>query len=387
MSATAEAIPRLYALNVVDHPQAGSQIGVVAKRTYCVRNGTCLVADEQLALVEEPLLSDDASMLIHDIDTVLNRTQVDVIVSGHAYPPHVARSFDARVSVGTLERRLRVFGDRTCARERSGRLRFSEPTELGPVDLSWTSAYGGADRVSAQKFGDPIQQFCQETKQPYEPVFGSYAYPRNRAGKGYLVDASDEALAACALPNLEDPEQLLTPESLVIGQPGFWPSGPRVAALGWLSYNYFPRSAMLGLFTYFDQERFAADSFYEVRAGVLQPQTIAASMPLAKRMEIAVAQQAAPGMRVAELAANAAVELQHLHRAHALWQFTLAGEVPSMLLQLPDGPPIDLSPQIRTVYIEPDHDRVSLVWVGEHREATPVGPGKLGKIKCAAKWP
>lgn len=80
-------LPRVSALNVTDHPDKGSQVGVIAKRTYLVRGGRCVAADEQAALVEEPQMSEDDSELLHDFDIGLNRRQADVIVQGKAHPP------------------------------------------------------------------------------------------------------------------------------------------------------------------------------------------------------------------------------------------------------------------------------------------------------------
>jgi Uncharacterized protein conserved in bacteria (DUF2169) len=385
---TAALEPRLFALNVVDHPEAGSTVGIIAKRTYTLRRGICEVAEEQLALVEVPAMNDDASMLLHDLDTVLNRSAVDVIVTGHAYPPRTGlQAFDASVRVGSLQRQLRVFGERRCDRAHSGRARFRDAGEIEPVDLAWSSAYGGADPVTARLRGDPIERFCSEHGQPYNPCFGSFAYPRNRAGKGYLVEASDEALAACMLPQLEDPAQLLTPETLAVGRPDWWPAGPPVAALGWLSYNYFPRAAMVGLVPYVDAERFPADSLFEVQSDVLPAKSIAAVMPLAERVTIAVAQQAAVGMRCPDLpAAGAAVVLENLHPRSSTLSFQLPAERPQLLLQLPAAEPIELEAKIRTVHIEPDYDRISFVFVGEHQEPAFVGSGKRAHLRWAVKW-
>jgi hypothetical protein len=38
------------------------------------------------------------------------------------------------------------------------------------------------------------------------------------------------------------------------------------------------------------------------------------------------------------------------------------------------------------VFLQPERDRVSIVWVGAHREPTPVGPGKKTLIKHGVQW-
>lgn len=345
-----------------------------------------MVADEQEPLVEVPTTTNDEVILTHDLDTVLNRKQVDIIVVGKARTAAPARSFDIRVRLGGLERQLRVFGPRRCYRA-AGQLRFSEPEPVNEIDVDWTSAYGGVDFVALKKNGDPIEAFCKDQKQPYDPHFGLYAYPRNRAGKGFLIEAADEALEACALPNLEDPKHLLSPERLAVGRYDRWPGAPMVAGLGWLSYSWFPRCAMLAMPPPYDPTACPPASFPEVTAGLLNPKSIAPIAPLHERFDINAAQQSAIGMRVNELAPGAPVELVNLHREKASWAFALPSEAPQMLLQVPGQAAAPLAPKIRTVFIQPELNRVSLVWVGEHREASPVGPGKQAHIKHAIRWP
>src|SRR6266478_8195480 len=368
--------PRLAALNLTDHPERGSQVGIVAKRTYTVRAGRCLIADEQVALVENPRLTDDDASLLHDLDIVLNRRQADVIGLGKARAPRKTRSFEVRVRVGSLDRRVFVFGDRRCWRAADGGLHFTDAEPTDEIDLDWTSAYGGLDEASLKMNGDPFEAFYTEAKQPYHPRFGLYTYPRNRVGKGYLVDASPEALEACSLPNLEEPLALLTPETIVVGRAGRWPAAPLVAGFGWLSYGWFPRMAQLGMPPPFDAALHPPTSFREVTLGVLHPNSIAPAIPLQKRLDLAAAQQSAVGMRVPEIVPGSDVEFMNIHRQSATWAFALPREIPTLALQMPGERPRLLEPKIRTLLIEPELDRLCLVWVGEHREPVPVGPGK-----------
>ncbi|HXJ19459.1 MAG TPA: DUF2169 domain-containing protein [Polyangia bacterium] len=365
----------------------GSLVGVIAKRTYRVAAGRCFVADEQLPLVEEPRFSDDRSVLLHDLDCVLNRGEVDVVVEGSARPPgRAAAAFELRVRVGGLDRRLSVFGDRRCYRSTSGRLRFREPAPVEEVPLDWTSSYGGFDRVALERHGDPLLELREKARQPYSPRFGRFAYPRNRAGKGYLIEPTDEALEACELPNLEEPSRLLSPERLAIGAPERWPAAPPVAAVGWLSYANFPRAAMLGIPPAYDAEVCPPASFFEVRTGALAVESIAPAIAIARRLDLRVAQQSAPGMRVPALTAGSPVSIVNAHPSMPAWEFALSSEVPMLALQIPGARAVRLEPRIRTVHIQPDLDRVSVVWVGEQQQPALVGPGKRALIKHAVEW-
>jgi hypothetical protein len=379
--------PRLFAVNVVDHPDRGSQVGIIAKRTYDVRDGHCHVAAEQVALVEEPQLSPDGTVLLHDVDIGLNRTQVDVIVRGSAHAAQPRRSFDIAVRVGPFERRLRVFGNRRCFRSSTGNLQFSDPIPTDLVSLGWESAYGGTDMAALARYGDPYQEACRMTGETYEPSLGAFAYPRNRSGKGYVIEASDAALEACALPNLEDAGFLLTPETLIVGRADVWPGAGRVAALGFQAYTTFPRSAMVGLLTPFDTARFAPQDFFEVREGGLPTQCVSEHIPLIRRIHLGVAQQSAHGMRLPEISPGDRVALAQMHPQVPSWVFDLSREFPEMALRMPDSAdPTPLSAKIRTLLVEPERDRVCVTWVGEHREPTPMGPGKIDAIRCSVAW-
>lgn len=379
--------PRLSMVNVVDHPRGGSQVGVIAKRTYRVAGGRCLPSDEQIPLVEGPRFSSDRSALLHDMDSVLNRTAADVIVDGNARPPRAGMpSFEMRVKVGPLDRAFAIFGERRCYRDAGGRLRFSGATPVEAVPLDWTTSYGGFDAVALARNGDPLLDLKTLAKEPYSPRFGRYAYPRNRAGKGYLIDATNEALEASALPNVEEPLQLLSPERLAIGAPEKWPAAPIVAATGWLSYANFPRAAMLGMPPLYDPAACPPASFFEVKIAAISAASIAPATPLVKRLDVRVAQQSAVGMRLPEVPPGAPVAIVNAHPKLSVWDFSLSREVPLMALQMPGAKPVRLEPKIRTIYIQPDLDRVSIVWVGEHEEATPVGPGKRALIKHGVEW-
>ncbi|HVT09344.1 MAG TPA: DUF2169 domain-containing protein [Polyangia bacterium] len=388
MTAAAEAVaPRVSMVMIAAHPSGGSLVGVVAKRTYRVAAQRCFVADDQLPLVEQPRFSDDRAILLHDLDCVLNRREVDVVLEGHARPARArAPSFQMRVRVGSLDRKLAVFGERRCYRAASGRLQFSAPEPIEAVPLDWTSSYGGFDSVALAGHGDPLLQLREQAKQPYSPRFGRFAYPRNRAGKGYLIEPTDDALAACALPNVEEPLALLSPERLAVGAHDRWPAAPTVAAVGWLSYASFPRAAMLGIPPVYDAAACPPASFFEVRMGVLKADSLAAAIPFPNRLDLRVAQQAALGMRLPLLAAGAPVSVVNAHPAIPVWEFTLPREVPTLVVQMPGSKPARLEPKIRTVHIQPEHDRLSLVWVGELDEPVFVGPNKRALIKHAIEW-
>src|SRR5690606_7525369 len=163
--------------------------------------------------------------------------------------------------------------------------------------------------------------------------------------------------------------------------------GPIVAATGWLSHNYFPRSVQMGMppSPYNDGE-LQAEHFFEVGAGIVDANTIANTTSLRDRIDVRAVQQSAIGMRIPELDPGAPVELINLHPRQPNWRFRLPGEVPQLAYRLPGRDVERLRPRIRTILLEPDLDRVTLVWVGETRVDLPITPEQFAAIQHGVIW-
>lgn len=387
MNAPQAQEPRLSAVLAGQHRESGFIFGVVGKRTYLVAGGECHEHPEQVPLVEEPVFGSDEGVLLHDADLVLQRMLADIIVEGHAYPHERRPTLRARVGVGDFVREIGVLGDRRLERGRDGSLQITPPQAFEKMPLGWEHAYGGVDEAARLDIGDPFAEFMIASGQPADPRFGLFAYPRNPVGKGYLTEPTPAGIEACRLPNLEEPNQLLTPETIVRGDFMRWPTGPMVAALGWLSHNYFPRIAQFGLpVPAYDNSQVRVDDFFEVRARWAKINTVRLDNAMADRMDVAAAQQSAMGMRTPTIDPAAAIELVNLHPGHPKWRFRLPGQVPKMAYRLPGQPATELRPMIRTLTIEPDLDRVTVVWVGETRVSLPVMPQQLQEMQHGVVW-
>lgn len=377
--------PRLSAALAGVHREGAFIFGVVAKRTHLVA-GSCVVAPEQVPLVEAPIYSAEDGILEHDADVVLQRDQCDVIVLGHAYAPG-QRSFAIRINVGPLVRDIHVFGDRRLEPLGNGKVRFSLPEPFEKMPLRWEHAYGGVDMITRAAIGDPFAEMAADEGIPHDPRFGLYAYSRNPVGKGYLIEPTNDAIEACRLPNFEDPRQPLTPDNVARWDFMRWPAGPIVAATGWLSHNYFPRSVQLGMppAPYNDAE-VTPEHFFEVVAGIVDRKTVAHDTAMRDRIDPRAVQQSAIGMRIPELDAGAPIELINLHPKYPSWRFRLPGEVPQLAYRLPGSGVERLRPRIRTILLEPDLDRVTLVWVGETRVDLPITPEQFAAIQHGVVW-
>jgi hypothetical protein len=267
-------------------------------------------------------------------------------------------------------------------------LGFSGPEPADKIPLTWESAYGGVDQVARAQIGDPFEEVQRGLGQSPDPRFGLFAYPRNPVGRGYLLEPTPEAVEACRLPLVEDPEQPLTAANLVRGDFVRWPEGPGVAAFGWLSYTYFPRSAMLGAPPLvYDGARIAPSAFLEVKRGEISPASVRPDRPLAERLGVAVTQSAAIGMRAKQVDPGDPVVLSGLHGSLPRWAFNLPTERPSMGVRFAGERALELPPaRIRTVHLQPDDDRLTLVWTAELVLDAPPGPKRMAGLQHAVMW-
>lgn len=127
-------------------------------------------------------------------------------------------------------------------------------------------------------------------------------------------------------------------------------------------------------------------SFAEVKLGTIQAKSIQPGVALPHRLDLGAAQQSAIGMRALRIDPNAQVEILNCHPQMPTWRFSISNERPTLAVQIPGERAIGVEAKIRTVLIEPELDRVCVVWVGEHHVPVPIGPGKRAQIKFAAQW-
>jgi hypothetical protein len=95
------------------------------------------------------------------------------------------------------------------------------------MDLRYEGAYGGTDVYSDKR--------------------NVYAYPRNPLGSGFAVKNTQESVDGLLLPILEDPNDLLTPQRLCIGDYARWADQPHPASFGWFAKTWQPRCALAGI--------------------------------------------------------------------------------------------------------------------------------------------
>ncbi len=320
---------------------------VVVKRTYRIKHGHVAErceADHELRQTDAYYDDGDpeTSTVQYEYELAPYKPFVDVVVIGKAYAPRGAPAAQmiVTVQVGEREKSIVVFGDRECHYRQNMPPVFSDPKPFTEMEIRYDRAYGGRDEIS----------------DPDIPFF----YPRNYMGAGIALRNMQERIQGLALPNLEDPNDLLTPDRIILGQPEGWPQQPLPQGFGWFQRNWYPRSAFAGSYPAFvDVDTVTT----EERMGLLPRNHIA----LAKQSKLPsyhprLNNGASYGMLFPEISGHEKVTLRGLS-ADGLLEFTLPGDTPQIMLDIGSGAQ-QLQARLDTVSIRPNALEMDLIWRG-----------------------
>lgn len=218
-------------------------VSIHVKRTYVLQPaGTCVLAEVQEPFLHGPDEPDEKAPSVElppESDVLPFKRKTDVIVMASAHAPSVGRSTEmvASIEVGSHKVIYRIFGDRRVIYRGQGSLSFESAAPFETLPLCYENAYGGIDPTVAQpspKLG--IDHFNLPLG----------IYPRNPIGRGYVVNEDAQLLDGMLLPNIEHPDQLLTPERLISRAPESWWRQPLPWSCDWFDLTWYPRCIGLG---------------------------------------------------------------------------------------------------------------------------------------------
>jgi hypothetical protein len=373
-------------------PEGRSILSTLVKRTYLVLpHGECALAKEQLPLILESVYAPgDERLLLADVDVWPFKPRTDVVVHGHAYNHPGRAVFDASVKVGNAVKAVRVLGDRRAMLSADGKILFSAPAPPEKVPLSFALAYGGRDHVTERELGNPAEALARYLPANDDPAAmvaaaSPFVYRRNPSGRGYVVKGTREAVEATSLPNLEHPEDPLTPDRLVAGSTARWPVQPLPASLGWMDYGCFPRIAWLGLIPYCELPE-DAGSVGEIRFGFATRALFEEAPGRALQVDFAGINGASLGLRLPYLRGDETIELVNLSPDRPSFRFKLPGHRPRLWVDGRKGKLVEAEPVIHTVVIEADVPRLTILWRGSAPALRPYLDHELPGMPFRVTW-
>jgi hypothetical protein len=205
---------------VVQLDQDGNQIWVViVKATYLINGQRELelhAEQEPVCLVPRYSGESGKSSLLRECEAVFEHPGTDIILNATAYAPRriPTQVLDVVISVGQIQKMLRVFGDRYWKRGLFSP-RITGPEVFTEMPIVYENAFGGADSLDPES-----EKAVVET--------------RNPVGRGIALKAG--RLLGQRLPNIEDPNDLIRG----------WRNRPYPAGLGAIPSNWSPRKEHAG---------------------------------------------------------------------------------------------------------------------------------------------
>ncbi len=357
----------------------------VAKRTYSFAGGRVRLADEQAPIVIDPDIETDEHgryrTLRDDMDLFPPKPATDVVVTGRAHAPGKVRELQVGVAVGRSARVLRVLGERRLEVSIEGRPRLPDPAPFESVPLTWDLAYGGYDAYAHDELSPPLRRNGRRVE-PSPREEGVFAYPRNKAGRGYYLDVDRDRANGELLPQIEDPGDPLTAARIFVPRPKAWLDAPASAGFGWVAHTWYPR-IMRGLGAFLEHDPPAKP----IREMAFADGEDLAGPFVKNKVLPRFVQGAAPGLACERLRGDELVILKYLVRGQPEAQFALPGERPRVAVR-PPGSPKEFTPEpaLQTARIDGERRTVSLTWCGAVRLMAPLTQEQAAEVEFVVRW-
>jgi hypothetical protein len=274
------------------------------------------------------------------------RAFTDVSVRGLVLREEGATTTLTRVQVGPMRRSIRVFGERTLVRSRTGRVEISSPAVFHEMRIDLEHAFGGTSPLRA---GEPNRRRLPRVARGDERD----AYLRNPIGKGY-VSPGLELQGPLSAPNTEDEAHPITNFDWAAARS--WLELPRPAHYGLELAESFPRVASL---LPFDLTLEQAERVSEVGQGRLAPGAllVGAEVPTPR-----IFQASCLELSSHRLEPGAPFRLEGFRRDGGMFAGQLPVQRPLFQLRLPGASPRELVGRMAAVHFDPMAEHITITW-------------------------
>lgn len=350
-------------------PEGHWHLGLLVKRTFKMEGGRRFaVAKEQPSPIDE--------------ETTAWKAATDVVVRGHVWSASSsAREQRASIEVGTYRQAVRATGARVIEGFSGGIPLFSTPRTFERVPLAFEGCYGGFDRGAYERLGDPKADEGVRSGADLDTV-SRFTYPRNRRGIGFHVAVAPDRLVGAPVPSLDEPDDPVTPERLIRAHSDDWPEAPRPVALDWIEPLDFPRSAHWGVPAKILGGRLREKEEGTVSESELEPQRSFPPIPSPRALC-----GSSFGQQGARLVGGEDIRIDSMHSQWREIRAPVPCNAPAVRLQPPGCPWFDLEPQLDTVVIDLDAERLAMVWSAKLEVAGRYPPDELAQVLAEVRWP
>jgi hypothetical protein len=313
-------------------PKGENLLTVMVKGTYVFASGDSEPADDQTPIAYGDLFEEEAlgGGVRYESDIVPFKPRTDIVLRATAHAPNgkPAPAVPVAVTVGPVEKRFVVFGERywNHAGVLSRRYTMTAPKPFVRRPISYRDAFGGMDAVTGE--------YCAA----------------NLVGTGLYSPKNKQNLAGKPLPCIEDPRCLMrSPEDR-----------PRPVGFGFYHRAWQPRAAYAGTY----------DAAWRRKRSPLPPEDFDVRFFNGAHPELQVDGYLTPGAPVRLLNLTPEGEVH----------FNLADVTPNCAVQrrTESGKTKSEKPvmHLDTLFMEPDERRYCLVWRG----AVPLSDASAAEI-------
>ncbi len=375
---------------VCAQPYEDYELALVMKLTFSITaSGECVPAKTQLPIIVAPVPYETVKTPLvsppsWDSDLMAFKAGTDVVVQGHAYSyGRAAQTIDAELALPNVSRIVRVHGDRRLDWG-MGRPVFTpaEPFELMP--LRYDRAYGGCDQFNLGKVTDLLMRELIKTQPALQLDSSSEShYPRNPAGRGFLIEMNRQSSENMLLPNLEFPFDPVTPERLAVGSTDNWMSAPLPATFDWIDPSWFPRIAYLGLTP---EHIVPVDGVQEIARGWAAPGLLKLKSVMRGGWHPTFQHGASPGLVLRRLQPGTQMLLRNMFPLHPERRLQLSSKVPQVEISITESNRVATTSNLSAVVVLPDQDQVVEVWSARAKVTRPYAQNELENMKWKIGW-
>ncbi len=341
-------------------------LAIIAKRSYRIDpRGICIPDIETVPIIEDLVFysdtEDEEEQLEHDIDLYPVKPYTDVVIKGFAQTIGQSREFPVEFQIGHQVNSFLAIGNRNAFMGSNGKVTFSKPELIDRIPLRYKYAYGGRDKVSEANSAKYSQEVTKAIPDDINWKMGSeYAYPRNLVGKGYLVHKTKDGIEQLELPNFEDLKERLNPETIASGNPKAWTRMPIPRCTDWVDPWFFPRRMYYGISPL---RANPTNNITEISRGWANPNIMNNIRPK-KKFSFRCMNGASLGLQFPFLKGNEECRLINIYPNRPDFRFRLPADIPELWVDGRNGKLKETTSVLQTIIIEPEEDRLSVVWRG-----------------------
>jgi hypothetical protein len=348
--------------------------------------GRCTKINSEGKIINDFVFGDEQGILLNDdIDLYAFKPLTDIIVKGHLYNHKLQSIFQASINVeGRKEFSILGLGKRNAFSTNTGVCKFSEPTIESKIELNYKNAYGGQDdyTLSVKKSQDELDDY--QLMAIADGDFNPFNYPRNPVGKGWVINEESLKNSELELPQLEYPNQLLSPNNLFVNHQDNWINKVLPRSTGWFNLTWFPRVAYIGFPPEFWKSNLRG-GLPELQDGLVESD-ILQEKAIENQQNIRAANGASLGLQFPYLKGNEKIRLTNIHPTKQDFVLQLPGDRPKIWVDGRNGTLKPTTPVIHTIVIEPDEGRLSIVWRGSAPALRPYMDEELKTMPFKVEW-